>query len=225
MKLMRLITIKIISIIISTVNDACTLESCRLALDNFSMPFQQSFEGRWSISSLHVVRRYLTERESSAWRTFAAHKNKNTGRRWIPFQYYTKKLFSILVFLRHSMLSAVVEGVGRKSFFFMIPVVQIVNRDRAPTNVRYFLRVYNVFSVCYLFDVSLSSEFYWHLGDITMNMTFWLKFRCGSVDWKAKQEAWGMPQIRWVLCALKILKVTAVCVSWPFATQNKVHCE
>jgi hypothetical protein len=32
------------------------------------------------------------------------------------------------------------------------------------------LRVYNVFSVCYLFDVSLLNELYWHLGDITMNM-------------------------------------------------------
>lgn len=73
----------------------------------------------------------------------------------------------------------------------MIPVVQIVNRDRAPTNVRYFLRVYNVFSVCYLSDVSLSSEFYWHLGDITMNMTFWLKFRCGSVDWKTNKRLEG----------------------------------
>lgn len=27
------------------------------------------------------------------------------------------------------------------------------------------------FSVCYLFDVSLLNELYWHLGDIDMNMT------------------------------------------------------
>lgn len=27
------------------------------------------------------------------------------------------------------------------------------------------------FSVCYLSDVSLLNELYWHLGDITMNMT------------------------------------------------------
>lgn len=35
----------------------------------------------------------------------------------------------------------------------------------------FILRVHNVFSVCYLFDVSLLNELYWHLGDITMNMT------------------------------------------------------
>ena len=35
---------------------------------------------------------------------------------------------------------------------------------------QFFLRVYNVFSVCYLSDVSLLNELYWHLGDISMNM-------------------------------------------------------
>lgn len=35
------------------------------------------------------------------------------------------------------------------------------------------------FSVCYLFDVSLSSELYWHLGDIGMNM---MRRRVGKVD-------------------------------------------
>lgn len=95
--------------------------------------------------SLHVARRYLTERESSASRTLVAQRKIKHGPEMNSLSIlHKKKLFSIVVSLRHSMLPMVV-GERRAQKFFMIPVVQIVNRDRAPTNVRYFLRVYNVF--------------------------------------------------------------------------------
>lgn len=44
----------------------------------------------------------------------------------------------------------------------------IVNRR---TFVAAFWGYIMCFSVCYLFDVSLLNELYWHLGDINMNMT------------------------------------------------------
>lgn len=58
---------------------------------------------------------------------------------------------------------------GKKLF----PVVQIW--ECVSTSVAFFFSSRRgcmmCFSVCYLSDVSLLNELYWHLGDISMNMT------------------------------------------------------
>lgn len=43
------------------------------------------------------------------------------------------------------------------------------------------------FSVCYLFDVSLLNELYWHLGDINIWIWLWILFRSpsSSLCWTA----------------------------------------
>lgn len=186
MKLMSLITIKMISIIISKVNDAF----CHYPRFHHSPSPPSSIIDNFSF--LRFIFFFVWRRRRGYSAGIWVHKiffiqpfKQRGGVKWTRVLEATlmkKKTrtgdespCSILHNIFHSIVFFLLERRGKIKIVSSCANCECEQRQRqarTTTNARVgCLRVYNVFSVCYLFDVSLLNELYWHLGDITMNMT------------------------------------------------------